>query len=81
MQNSDNYQTEETIHESQTRLSGIVESAMDAIITIDSNQCILLFNRAAEKMFLCTTEEAIGKSLEQFIPERFRSIHLSHIQS
>lgn len=70
-----------TLRESQARLSGIVESAMDAIITIDSNQTILLFNRAAERMFQCLAEEAIGHSLEQFIPERFRSTHLSHIHS
>jgi PAS domain S-box-containing protein len=64
---------------SEARLAGIVDSAMDAIITVDGDQRILLFNRAAEQMFCCPATEAIGHSLEQFIPERFRSSHSSHM--
>lgn len=54
---------------------------MDAIIAIDSEQCILMFNHAAEDMFRCHASEAVGQSLEQFIPARFRAIHSSHIKS
>jgi PAS domain S-box-containing protein len=72
---------EEALRENQTRLAGIVDSAMDAIITVDSEQRILVFNAAAEKMFLCLTAEAIGQPLDRFIPDRFRSIHSAHIQS
>jgi PAS domain S-box-containing protein len=72
---------EEEFQESQSRLAGIVDSAMDAIITVDSEQHILVFNRAAEKMFLCLASEAIGQTLGRFIPRRFRPDHSSHIQS
>lgn len=67
--------------ESRQRYAGIVESALDAIITIDAEQRISLFNAAAEKMFRCTAEEAIGGSIERFIPERFRSAHDAHIRA
>src|SRR6185295_3126705 len=63
------------------RLSSIIDSAMDAIITVDEEQRILVFNRAAERMFRCPAEEALGKSLDRFIPQRFRSAHSSHIES
>ena len=77
----DERRAEDELRDSQAQLAGIVDSAMDAIITADSEQRILLFNRAAEKMFRCTASEAIGQSLDRFIPTRFRSSHSSHIRS
>jgi PAS domain S-box-containing protein len=67
--------------ESRQRYAGIVESALDAMITIDADQQIMLFNAAAEKMFGCTADEAIGGSLERFIPERFRPGHAANIRA
>ena len=69
------------LRDSQARLAGIVDSAMDAIITVDEGQRVLFFNRAAEKMFRCPAAEAIGQTLERFIPARFRPAHSSHIES
>jgi PAS domain S-box-containing protein len=54
---------------------------MDAIITVDSDQRIVLFNRAAEKMFICPASEALGQTLDRFIPESFRAAHHSHVRS
>jgi len=65
---------------SQARLGAIVDSAMDAIITVDESQNIVLFNRAAEQLFGCPRDQAIGGPLERFIPERFRSPHRGHIE-
>ncbi len=60
--------------------AGIIHSAMDAIITVDETQTVVLFNKAAEKMFLCPASEAIGKPLGNFLPQRFREAHTHHIQ-
>jgi PAS domain S-box-containing protein len=65
--------------QSEARLAAIVDSAMDAIITVDREQHILLFNRAAEQMFKCSRESAIGSALDRFIPARFRNAHRGHI--
>lgn len=74
-------QSEEALHDSEARLAGVIASAMDAIISIDTYQHIVMFNAAAEEMFRCSAKEAIGKSLERFIPERFRTAHKAHVQT
>ncbi len=66
---------------SEARLAGIIDSAMDAILTVDEQQRIVLFNPAAEKMFGCRATDVIGQSLELFIPERFRSAHAQHYRA
>lgn len=71
---------EEARDTSHQRFEGIVESAMDAIITIDAGQRIVLFNAAAETMFRCTASDSIGASIEPFIPARFRAAHADHIK-
>jgi len=63
----------------QHLLAGIIGSAMDAIIAIDEAHRIVLFNPAAERMFLCPAQEAIGDSIERFIPQRFRAEHSAHV--
>ena len=64
----------------QAQLESIVDSAMDAIITVDSEQKIVLFNRAAEQVFRCRRGAAVGGPLERFIPQRFRAPHRGHIE-
>ncbi len=69
------------LRESQARQAGIIDSAMDAIMTVDAEQRIVVFNAAAEKMFLCTAAEALGQSVTRFIPPRFRAWHGAHMRS
>lgn len=64
---------QEKLGESQNRLEGIVASAMDAIIAVDQDQRIVVFNLAAEKMFACPAPDAVGTPISRFIPERFRA--------
>lgn len=70
---------EETLEE-RLRLEGVVQSAMDAIITIDEAERIILFNQAAEQMFKWQADEVLGQPLNQLIPERFRAAHTEHIR-
>jgi PAS domain S-box-containing protein len=71
---------EEDLRASESKLSGLINSALDAIITVNDAQCIVLFNRAAEKTFLCQAHEAIGQPLDRFIPQRFRLTHRQAIE-
>lgn len=63
----------------EARMGGIVGSAMDAIITIDDQQRVTVFNRAAEEMFGCTADEAIGGPLDRFLPAAARNLHRGHV--
>jgi len=74
-------EVEEKLREYQEQLKGIVEAAMDAIIAVDDEQRIRVFNVAAEKMFGCQASDAIGAPLEQFVPERFRAAHREHVRA
>jgi PAS domain S-box-containing protein len=73
-------QAEQELRRSQQQLAGVIDSAMDAIITVDQEQRIVLFNAAAERTFLFPAEDAIGQPLDRFIPERFRARHKQHVR-
>jgi len=73
-------QLQSELIESQDRIVAIVASAMDAIIGVDDAQRIVLFNAAAQRMFDCPGEDAIGSSIERFIPLRFRAQHSTYIR-
>lgn len=66
--------------EQSTWVNAMLDTAMDAIITIDDHQNIVLFNASAEQMFGCAATEALGQSIDRFLPQRFRKAHAAHIQ-
>lgn len=70
----------QALRDSQERLEGIVSSAMDAIITVNDQQQIVVFNKAAEQIFRCPSKQAFGQSLDKFIPQRFRDTHRQHVR-
>ena len=71
---------EEAIEEGAARLAAVIDSAMDAIISVDGQQRIVLFNRAAEKVFGYAQAEALGMPLENLLPARYRGSHRAHIE-
>ena len=71
---------EASAREARERLDGIIDSAMDAIITVDDEQRVVLFNSAAERMFEYPQAEALGMPLTNLLPERFRTVHSSHVR-
>jgi PAS domain S-box-containing protein len=70
---------ERALRESQERLSRIIDSAIDAIISVEPDLDITLFNQAAEDIFRCSAEEAECTSLDAFLTESFEALVRRHI--
>lgn len=67
--------SERARRDADARMTAIIDSAMDALITCDEGLRIVVFNHAAEQMFHITEAEAIGQPLNNLLPERFRADH------
>jgi len=65
---------------SEAKFSGIISISADAIITVDQEQRIILFNEGAEKIFGYSKAEAIGAPLDILIPGQPRAIHRQHVE-
>jgi PAS domain S-box-containing protein len=68
------------LQSAQARVGDIVDSAMDAIISVDESQRIVLYNAAAEKVFLWPRAAMLGQPLDRLLPERLRAGHRGHVE-
>src|SRR5439155_15774559 len=60
----------------ERRLSNVIRSALDAMITIDSQGRIVDWNDQAERVFGWSRAEAVGQALvELIIPPHLRDAH------
>jgi len=71
---------ETRLRDSEERLATVVGSAMDAIITIDDERRVTLFNAAAEGMFNCSANAAIGQTFDRFLSSRFQAFFEGYLQ-
>jgi PAS domain S-box-containing protein len=65
---------------SQSRFAGILEIASDAIIAIDAERQITLFNQGAEQIFGYPAAESIGQSIDLLLPSEFITLHQRHVR-
>ncbi|MFA6545375.1 MAG: PAS domain S-box protein [Limisphaerales bacterium] len=72
-------QAERELHDSETLLRAILDTAVNAIITIDEQGVIESFNHAAEKLFGYTGLEAIGQNVSLLMPSPHREQHHRHL--
>jgi PAS domain S-box-containing protein len=62
-------------------LGSIIRAAHEAIVMVDERHAIVAVNPAAQRMFGCTAEQALGRSLEQFIPGPHRELHAGRMNA
>lgn len=76
---SDRKRAEQALQDSQARFAGILEIANDAIISVNTQQRITLFNQGAEKIFGYTAAEILGHPLDMLLPARSVRQYQQHI--
>lgn len=70
-----NSRTLESLETNEERFRSVVQTANDAIVSVDSHGNIIFWNKSAESIFGYSFDEVIGKPLTFIIPERFREAH------
>lgn len=71
---------EQKLKESEAKFSGIISISADAIISVDDEHRITIFNSGAEQIFGYSQAEVIGTPLDRLIPERLRRTHRQHVE-
>ena len=56
-------------------LRAVVETAVDGVILIDAQGCVLMFNPACEKLFQYSADEVIGQNVKVLMPALYRDAH------
>jgi PAS domain S-box-containing protein len=69
----------EQLRLSEARFSGIISMSSDAVISVDENQRITLFNPGAERTFGYSSAEMMGAPLDTLLPGRLRVVHRGHV--
>ena len=74
-------QRNEELRLSENRLAAIINSSLDAILCVDGEQRITVFNPAAAALFQCPPEQALKTSLGRFLPESIGAIAATRVSS
>ena len=64
---------------SEARFTNIVNLAADAIISMDEEQRILIFNQGAERIFGYPAAEVVGQPLDMLLPAHLAQTHREHV--
>jgi len=74
-------QAEKSLKENEARLSAVIDSAVDGIITINQRGIVLTVNTAVSRIFQYEADEIIGKNIKMLMPEPRRSEHDGYLEN
>lgn len=68
-------------HESREIVEQTLEQALDAVVCIDENNNVTLFNASAEKLWGYTREEVIGQNVKMLVPQEIQANHDNYVNA
>jgi PAS domain S-box-containing protein len=71
-------EAEQALNASESQLAAVIDAAMDAIVTVDADGRVVLFNQAAGDIFGCSRAQALGAALDTWLPQAQQFIEDSH---
>jgi PAS domain S-box-containing protein len=74
-------QADRRMPRTEKQLASILEHAAESIVAVKEGDQIIVFNKAAQKMFGYSAQEALGQPVDILIPERFTEGHREHIRT
>jgi PAS domain S-box-containing protein len=69
------------LRESAARLKAVVDTAVDGVILINAQGCVLMFNPACERLFGYRADEVIGQNVKMLMPSPYRDEHDGYVES
>jgi two-component system sensor kinase FixL len=78
---SENTGSKKTIKDANARLIALLDAAVDGLVIIDGKGNIELFNNAAQKMFLYSSQDVLGKNIKMLMPTPFSDEHDQYLSS
>ncbi len=70
---------ETALQESSERVRSIVDTAVEAILVINTDLLVEEFNKAAERIFGYRADEIIGKNIDVLMPDPYLSEHARYV--
>ena len=81
MRRTHHYETAGELREHEARISAILDTTVDGIITIDEHGSVESFNKAAESIFGYRADEVIGRNVDMLMPPPYHDEHDSYIRN
>ena len=69
------------VRESAARLKGVVDTAMDGVVLIDSSGTMLMVNPACRRLFGYAPDEMIGRNVKMLMPPPYRDEHDRYLEN
>ncbi len=73
-------QLDRALRDADDRFRRTIDSVMDAMVSVDEQHRIIMFNPAAERMFGMPAAQALGQPLDLLIPARLRHAHAARMR-